>query len=318
MWFVAGRAPSLPFHIQALPPSPFCFPPLPLPSTFLKIPRPPLCCGSSSCRVSAMARRGRYDDPIESSEGEWEEPDYDGEWTASDSEEVEEEEDDHATHSIDTSSSFMRLRTQEMEYRNLVKQVEQLLEPEEIAILQNNEAPVLNKISTPKWSPIHTLAASGQIAFMDKLLELDDASVDAVDKDGFTALHKAVIAKKEAVISHLLRAGANPHVRDEDGATLLHYAVQVGAMQTVKLLIKYKVDINIADDDGWTPLHVAIQSRCRDIAKVLLVNGADKTRRTKDGKTALDLSLCYGREFKSYELAKLLKLVPADGVNRDP
>ncbi|KAL4189291.1 hypothetical protein AMTRI_Chr08g206260 [Amborella trichopoda] len=298
MWFVAGRAPSLPFHIQALPPSPFCFSPLPLPSTFLKIPRPPLCCGSSSCRVSAMARRGRYDDPIESSEGEWEEPDYDGEWTASDSEEVEEEEDDHATHSIDTSSSFMRLRTQEMEYRNLVKRT--LL------------------AFFPKWSPIHTLAASGQIAFMDKLLELDDASIDAVDKDGFTALHKAVIAKKEAVISHLLRAGANPHVRDEDGATLLHYAVQVGAMQTVKLLIKYKVDINIADDDGWTPLHVAIQSRCRDIAKVLLVNGADKTRRTKDGKTALDLSLCYGREFKSYELAKLLKLVPADGVNRDP
>lgn len=35
----------------------------------------------------------------------------------------------------------------------------------------------------------------------------------------------------------------------------------------------------------------------------------------QDGKTPLDLSLCYGKDFKSYELAKLLKLVPA---NRDP
>jgi len=32
----------------------------------------------------------------------------------------------------------------------------------------------------------------------------------------------------------------------------------------------------------------------------------------QDGKTALDLSLCYGKDFKSYELAKLLKTVPAD------
>lgn len=37
---------------------------------------------------------------------------------------------------------------------------------------------------------------------------------DFWSQDGFTALHKAVIGKKEAVISHLLRKGANPHIRD--------------------------------------------------------------------------------------------------------
>ncbi|OAY79165.1 Ankyrin repeat domain-containing protein EMB506, chloroplastic [Ananas comosus] len=196
----------------------------------------------------------------------------------------------------------------------LVKEVELLLTPEEKAILDQNEAPNLSKISTLKWHPLHSFALAGQIPFMDKLLETGTC-IDSFDKDGFTPLHKAVIGKKEAVISHLLRKGANPHVRDRDGATPLHYAVQVGAMQTVKLLIKYKVDVNVADNEGWTPLHVAIQSRSRDIAKVLLVNGADKSRRNKDGKTPLDLSLCYGKDFKSYDLAKLLKLVPA---NRDP
>ena len=34
-------------------------------------------------------------------------------------------------------------------------------------------------------------------------------------QDGHTALHKAIIGKKEAVISHLLRKGANPHVKDK-------------------------------------------------------------------------------------------------------
>ncbi|KAK1296097.1 hypothetical protein QJS10_CPB15g01813 [Acorus calamus] len=179
-----------------------------------------------------------------------------------------------------------------------------------MAILERNETPDLTEISTPKWSVFHTLAMSGQIALMDELLDRG-ADIDAVDKDGYTALHRAVIGKKEAVISHLLRKGANPHVSDHDGATPLHSAVQVGAMQTVKLLIKYKVDVNVADE-GWAPLHVAIQSRNRDIAKVLLVNGADKTRRNKDGKTPLDISLCYGKDFKSYDLAKLLKLVPAN------
>ncbi|RRT58971.1 hypothetical protein B296_00039637 [Ensete ventricosum] len=119
----------------------------------------------------------------------------------------------------------------------------------------------------------------GQIPFMDRLLEDGSTEIDCLDKDG---------------------------------ATPLHYAAQVGAMQTVKLLIKYKVDVNVADNDGWTPLHVAIQTRSRDIAKVLLVNGADKMRKNKDGKTPLDLSLCFGKDFKSYELAKLLKLVPAN------
>ncbi|KAK9699434.1 hypothetical protein RND81_08G173200 [Saponaria officinalis] len=193
----------------------------------------------------------------------------------------------------------------------LAKEIELLLEPEERAILDQNPAPNLEKISTEKWCALHTLALAGQIHFLDQLLE-SGVSIDSVDKDGRTALHVSVIGKKEAVISHLLRKGANPHVKDKDDVTPLHYAVQVSALQTVKLLIKYNVDVNMPDNEGWTPLHIAMQTRNRDIAKVLLVNGADKDRKNKDGNTPLDLSLAYGKEFKSYDLAKLLKIVPAN------
>uniref|UniRef100_A0A1D1Z603 Ankyrin repeat domain-containing protein EMB506, chloroplastic n=1 Tax=Anthurium amnicola TaxID=1678845 RepID=A0A1D1Z603_9ARAE len=246
--------------------------------------------------------------------GFWEDPD-DG--YGSDYEEVKAEEDEEEPEleeeerELFTGTVGGPTKNSASDSERLRHDVELLLNPEEKAILQQNEVPNLSKISSRKWKPFHTRALSGQIPFMDDLLQ-HGIDIDAPDKDGLTALHKAVTGKKEAVTSHLLRKGADPHVRDRDGATPLHYAVQVGAMQTVKLLIKYKVDVNVADTDGWTPLHLAIQSRSRDIAKVLLVNGADKTRRNKDGKTPLDLSLCYGKDFKSYELAKLIKLVPAN------
>uniref|UniRef100_A0A1J3FLY1 Uncharacterized protein n=1 Tax=Noccaea caerulescens TaxID=107243 RepID=A0A1J3FLY1_NOCCA len=241
----------------------------------------------------------------------WEDPD-DG----SDSEDEEEgDEEDGIGNDLDYESDWeeedsraRKLSTDNYE-EELAKEVEQLLEPEERAILQQNDKPNLKMISTKTWKPLQTLALSMQIQLMDNLIA-NGLDIDDLDKDSQTALHKAVIGKKEAVISHLLRKGANPHIQDRDGAAPLHYAVQVGALQTVKLLIKYNVDVNVTDNEGWTPLHIAVQSRNRDITKILLSNGADKTRRTKDGKLALDMALCFGRDFKSYDLVKLLKIMP--------
>ncbi|KAJ8472175.1 hypothetical protein OPV22_026518 [Ensete ventricosum] len=298
------------FHLLHLRPS----------STFrslnLLVSRKPPLILSSSWRAAARAHslagnfewHGSAPRSKRGSDGFWEDPDdgYDSEL-----EEVNQEVEDEEGEEVSGDEGDARISTVS-QYDDLVKEVDLILEPEEKVILQQNEVPDLSKLSTMKWNPFHSLALSGQIPFMDRLLEDGSTEIDCLDKDGFTALHKAIIGKKEAVISHLLRRGANPQAKDLDGATPLHYAAQVGAMQTVKLLIKYKVDVNVADNDGWTPLHVAIQTRSRDIAKVLLVNGADKMRRNKDGKTPLDLSLCFGKDFKSYELAKLLKLVPAN------
>ncbi|KAI8533768.1 hypothetical protein RHMOL_Rhmol10G0034700 [Rhododendron molle] len=229
--------------------------------------------------------------------------DFESDWEEEEEEEGERVSSDTASFNGDKPAAT----TTEQYEEDLRKEIEQLLEPEERHILKQNATPNIDRISTAKWNPLHSLALAGQIHHMDMLLE-NGLHIDLVDKqDGLTALHTAIIGKKEPVISHILRKGANPNVADRDGASPLHYAVQVGAMQTVKLLIKYNVDLNAADKDGWTPLHIAIQSRNRDIAKVLLVNGADKTRRNKDGKTPLDLALCYGKDFKSYDLAKVVK-----------
>lgn len=266
------------------------------------------CYSNENHATIGFTDSGKGSSSLDIHEGVWEDPD-DGSESDYDDEEEEVEENDSNYRGGGVGAAAGKQSEED-----LAREVEQLLGPEERAILQQNATPNLVKISTAKWRPLQTLGLSMQIPFMDKLLE-NGVDIDEVDKDGFTVLHRAIIGKKEAVISHLLRKGASPHVKDRDGATPLHYAVQVGAIQTVKLLIKYNVDVNVTDTDGWTPLHVAVQSRNRDIVKVLWIHGADKSIRNKDGRTALDLSLCYGKGFKSYDLAKLLKVV---GNDRDP
>ncbi|KAF9600424.1 hypothetical protein IFM89_009339 [Coptis chinensis] len=186
-----------------------------------------------------------------------------------------------------------------------------LLSKEEKALL-NKRIPDLENASSGKWLPLHTLAASGEFYLVDALLK-HAIDINAADKDGLTALHKAILCRKQAVTNYLLRESANPFIRDREGATLMHYAVQAAAIPTIKILLLYNVDINLADDDGWTPLHLAILTRRTDVVKLLLIKGADKTLKNQDGLTSLDLCLYSGRATRTYELIKLLKQLPKTG-----
>ncbi|KAH9710756.1 ankyrin repeat domain-containing protein [Citrus sinensis] len=176
-------------------------------------------------------------------------------------------------------------------------------------VLLNKKLPHLATATSKKWLPLHSLAASGEFYFVDALLK-HNVDINAVDKDGLTALHKAIIGKKQAVTNYLLRESANPFVVDEDGATLLHYAVQTASSPAIKILLLYNVDINLQDNDGWTPLHLAVQARRTDIVKLLLIKGADKTLKNRDGLTPLDVCLYSGRDTRTFGMIKLLKQLP--------
>ncbi|XP_047089368.1 ankyrin repeat domain-containing protein, chloroplastic-like [Lolium rigidum] len=180
-----------------------------------------------------------------------------------------------------------------------------LFTDEEKALL-NKRLPDLEAAASSKWLPLHTLAASGDFYLLDNLLK-HKVDVNALDKDGLPAIHKAIISKKHAIINYLLRNSANPFIYDKDGATLMHYAVQTACNQTIKTLLLYNVDINRPDDYGWTPLHLAVQTQRTDIVRLLLLKGADRTLKTQDGLTPFDLCLRLGRHLRTYELIKLLK-----------
>ncbi|XP_038881908.1 ankyrin repeat domain-containing protein, chloroplastic [Benincasa hispida] len=176
-------------------------------------------------------------------------------------------------------------------------------------VLLNKRVPDLASAHSDMWLPLHTLAGSGEFYLVDELLK-NNVDINAVDKVGFTALHRAVIAKKQAITNYLLRESANPFVRDKDGATLMHYAVQTASSQAIKILLLYNVDLNLQDKDGWTPLHLAVQARRTDVVRLLLIKGADKTLKNVGGLTPLDICLYSGQDTKTYELIKLLKQLP--------
>ncbi|KAH9623101.1 hypothetical protein KSS87_002532 [Heliosperma pusillum] len=172
----------------------------------------------------------------------------------------------------------------------------QKLFTKEEKVQMNAKIPKLAIATSLKWLPLHTLAASGEFYLLNNLLNYE-VDVNAVDQDGLTALHKAIICKKQAITSFLLRESANPSVRDKDGATLMHYAVRSSSSEAIKTLLLHNVDINVQDNDGWTPLHLAVQSRRTDV----------------DGLTPLELCLHSGRDSKTYMLIKLLKqLLPRE------
>lgn len=175
----------------------------------------------------------------------------------------------------------------------------------------NKVKPNLEILSSEKWPLFHTVAVAGDAFSVDRLLNLN-VDVNALDKDGYSALQRAVLAKKEAVVNQLLRAKADISVCDKGGATLLHYSVQTGSMNLVRSFLTCGVNVNSADKYGWTPLHLAVLTGRADIVRLLLASGADKTLANKAGLTALDLCFSLGRAFNAIDTAKALKIFPKE------
>lgn len=74
-------------------------------------------------------------------------------------------------------------------------------------------------INGPEWAP------KRQVQTIESLLAAG-AKVNAQDKNGATALHRAVRTRCAAVVRFLLKAGGNPTLRNKPGSTAFHLAVQ--------------------------------------------------------------------------------------------
>lgn len=107
----------------------------------------------------------------------------------------------------------------------------------------------------------------------------------------------------------------------QDGWTPLHIAVQSRNRDIAKILLVNGADKSRRNKVGLTRYRAGISSR--DEARIFLLRflffpffcKSDLNKVApyfQDGRTPLDLGLCYGKDFKSYDLTKLLKIVPMD------
>uniref|UniRef100_A0A1D1ZJA1 Ankyrin repeat domain-containing protein, chloroplastic n=1 Tax=Anthurium amnicola TaxID=1678845 RepID=A0A1D1ZJA1_9ARAE len=104
-------------------------------------------------------------------------------------------------------------------------------------VLLNKSIPNLADATSGKWLPLQTLAASGEFYLLDALLK-HNVDINATDKDGLCAIHKALLGNKVAILNYLLRESANPFVRDQDGFTPLDLCLYSGQNSSTYELIK--------------------------------------------------------------------------------
>ncbi len=128
-------------------------------------------------------------------------------------------------------------------------------------------------------------------------------SFDLLDKEGFSAVHRAASGGHVKAVETLLEAGADVNVRQETyQGTPLQYAANEGHAEVAKILLKGKAKIDAVDTFGRTPLMWAAMAGKKDVAEVLLSKDADVNAKTGTGWTALE----YARKRGHKAIAELL------------
>lgn len=113
----------------------------------------------------------------------------------------------------------------------------------------------------------------------------------AAEKNGKSAIIKAIDSQKAPVVQVLLKAGVKANSKDKRGQTLLYKACGYKDPEVVKALIEAGADVNsVNDSDGYTPLIEAVSHKNTEMVAMLLKAGAKKMIKAKTGDTALDLA----------------------------
>ena len=94
---------------------------------------------------------------------------------------------------------------------------------------------------------------------MKRLLEQEEADVNARDSKGETALNFATKRGHKKVISLLLDKGTSVEAKNKYGQTPLHWAAFCGHKKIASLLLENGASVEAKDIAGDTPLHWAAE-----------------------------------------------------------
>ena len=106
-----------------------------------------------------------------------------------------------------------------------------------------------------------------------------DASVNARDARGRSALRAAVEKGDRDLVSNLLAHDADPNTRDAKSATPLHVAAAKGDVDLVDYLIDHGARMDLADKEGRTPVDYAKRSPLgKKVAEKFEIQNTDYAR----------------------------------------
>ncbi len=105
---------------------------------------------------------------------------------------------------------------------------------------------------------------------MPRLLAAD-TNLNAIDKNGWTALHWAVSNNQLADLKNLLSKGVDPDIRNEHGWTAIYLAASLERLDVLKLLLKMGADPNVKVD-GHTVLYLTVKEFMADTSSQSKLN----------------------------------------------
>jgi ankyrin repeat protein len=128
--------------------------------------------------------------------------------------------------------------------------------------------------------------------------------LDIPDKQGNSALVRAVLNGRTQITEYLIKQGAQ-----HDQTQLLHVAVSAGVTDRdiIPLLIDLGAQINEQNYAGQTPLTAAIAANNRVQVKLLIQNGADVNLANRADETPLALATKQGDQ-------NIIRLLQANGA----
>lgn len=132
------------------------------------------------------------------------------------------------------------------------------------------------------------LATAAALSAAPPPQQAQQAGVNAVEKDGTTALHRAAQRNDLEAADRLIRAGADVKAANRYGVTPLSVACMTGSAAMIERLLKAGADANTALPLGETALMTAATTGNVAALKVLLAHGADVNAvEESKGQTAL-------------------------------
>ncbi|XP_046853942.1 B-cell lymphoma 3 protein-like isoform X2 [Xenia sp. Carnegie-2017] len=145
-------------------------------------------------------------------------------------------------------------------------------------------------------TPLHLAVLTCQPKITDYLLQ-NGANIDAIDRNGQTALHLAC-RNADLEATHVLRkfsatkASRNGSLevdkKNFEGLAPIHLASLTGSCEVVQSLLEMGADIDLKDSkSGRTALHHAVEAHNPIVTRFLLEKNADVDAQTFAGNTAL-------------------------------
>ena len=165
-----------------------------------------------------------------------------------------------------------------------------------------------NRHSVTPLMKVAELSEGDAATIVEHLLQ-KGAAPDARDKEGRTALMRAIRGGARTTQELLIDQGADLEARDALGVTALIFAAGYSDRNTVMFLLDRGADIEAQDNFGLTPLMKAGKCGTADIVGVLLDRGAKIDAVDSQNQEALDHVATRNR-------GDIIKLLTSRGANR--